>query len=207
MPLVQALVGEVRTGLFILLGVVALVLLIACTNVANLMLARNASRQQELAVRAALGAGRLLLVQQLLTESTLLALRGGALGLLFATWDSAPAGGAPLRAVRDSPHRDGCAPTSGVLAFTFAVSLATGLRLRRRARGHGGLPGFLAAGLHESGRTATASIGWWRIRRGLVIAETALALVLLAGAGFPLLKHLLVLRNTDPGWPRGTSSP
>ncbi len=196
-PLVDALVGKARYGLWIFLGVVGLVLLIACTNVANLTLARSVSRQRELAVRAALGAGRARLTQQLLTESAVLALGGGALGLLIAN-------GVLHALVRllsknfpiprlDATHVDGW-----VLGFTFLLSLATGILF-------GVIPAAGAAGtdvtenLRETTRAATGSVRGRRVRAALVITETALALVLLAGAGL-LLKSLLTMRSNAPGF-------
>ncbi len=195
--LADALVGQVRTGLLIFLGVVGLVLLIACTNVANLMLARSASRQKELAVRAALGAGRARLIQQLLTESTVLALAGGALGLLLSSW-TAQLLVALLTKNFQVPRLESTSTDGWVLGFTLLVSLATGILF-------GVVPAFAAAspdmheGLRESGRSATSGMRGRRIRGALVITETALALVLLAGAGL-LLKSLLVMRSTAPGF-------
>ena len=198
-PLVQALVGSVRNGLSILLGVVTLVLLIACTNVANLMLARSASRQRELALRTALGAGRVRLLQQLLTESTALALAGGALGLLLAGWT------AKLLArllARDFPipRIESTSVDGWVLGFALFLSLAAGLFF-------GALFAPAAASrnldesLRESGRTVGGGGGLRgrRLRSFLVVTEIALALVLLAGAGL-LLKNLWVMRGTAPGF-------
>ncbi len=197
MPLVDALVGDARPGLIICLGAVAAVLLVACTNVANLLLSRNVSRQRELALRTALGAGRLRLMQQLLTETLLIAFVGGALGLALATWT------APLLAalILDSfpiPRLDGTHTDQAVLAFTLLVSIATALVC-------GGLHAFAAMspdvsdGLRESSRTATAAPAGRRIRSALVVTEIAIALALLAGAG-ALLKSLLVMRQTAPGF-------
>jgi predicted permease len=197
MPLIDALVGKIRTGLLIFLGVVALVLLIACSNVANLLLARGASRQKELAVRTALGAGRRRLVRQLLSESILLALGGGALGLLLASWTAR----ALARLVAQSfpvPRIESTSTDGTVLLFTLALSLATGVVF-------GILPALSAAStdfvenLRESSRTATSGASGRRLRSTLVIAETALALVLLAGAGV-LLRAFLALRATSPGF-------
>jgi putative ABC transport system permease protein len=199
MRLVDASVGGTRYGLWIFLGVVTVVLLIACTNVANLILARDASRQKELAVRRALGAGRGRLVQQLLTESTLLALAGGAVGLVLAHWGT--------RLLVTLLSRDFAIPrleathTDGwVLAFTFVLSAITGLVF-------GVMPALAAASpdlnenLRETSRTTSSGVRPRRLRAALMIAETALALILLAGAGL-LLKTFVVLRATPPGFDR-----
>jgi putative ABC transport system permease protein len=197
MPLVDAMARHAKPGLLICLGVVAMVLLVACTNVANLLLSRNASRQKELALRTALGAGRRRLTQQLLTESLLIALAGGALGLLLSAW-TAPLLAAMLADNFPIPRIDGTRTDEWVLGFTLVVSLATAVLF-------GGLHALAAASLdlsgrlRESGRTATTGARAGRIRSGLVIMETALALVLLAGAG-SLLKSLLVMRSTAPGF-------
>jgi len=196
-PLVDALAGQARIGLAVLLGVVTLVLLIACTNVANLLLARSASRQRELALRAALGAGRVRLLQQLLTESTVLAVAGGALGLVLA--------GATLRLLVgllagsfQIPRLESTSLDGRVLGFALLLSLATGLVF-------GALFAPIAASrnldesLRESGRTATKGLSGRRLRGLLIVTETALALVLLAAAGL-LLKNLWVMRNTAPGF-------
>ncbi len=197
MPLVDALVGNARPGLIICLGAVAAVLLVACTNVANLLLSRNVSRQRELALRTALGAGRLRLMQQLLTETLLIAFAGGALGLVLATW-TAPVLAALLLDSFPIPRVDGTRTDQSVLAFTLLVSIATALVC-------GGLHAFAAmspdvsGGLRESSRTATAAPAGRRIRSALVVTEIAIALALLAGAG-ALLKSLLVMRQTAPGF-------
>jgi predicted permease len=200
MPLVDAVVGDVRTGLLIFIGVVALVLLIACTNVANLMLARNAQRERELTVRSAMGAGRWRLVQQLLTESLVVSLAGGVLGFALAVWGTrvlvvllSKAAAIPRI---ESTHADW-----QVLGFTVLLSLATGLLF-------GVVPALLAGRsdlndtLRESSRSATAGLGRRRARACLMVAETALALVLLAGAGM-LIRTVFVLRATTPGFNTG----
>lgn len=197
MPLVTALVGDVRPGLFIFMGVVAVVLLIACTNVAHLMLARGATRQRELAVRVAVGAGRSRLVRQLLTESTLIALAGGVCGLIAANW-STPLLVAMLARNFSIPRLASTHTDVPVLVFTLAISLVTGLLF-------GIIPALLAVSpnlnedLRESSRSATGSKGGGRARNALVIAETALALVLLSCAGL-LLKALWQMRTTAPGF-------
>jgi len=194
--LVDAMVGKVRVGLWILLGVVALVLLIACTNVANLMLGRSTTRRKELAVRAALGAGRGRLARQLLTESMMLALAGGILGLALSSVTRKLL----VSLLSDQFHipRVGSTHTdAGVLAFTLLLSLVTGVLF-------GILPALsfppdLNEALRESSRSATQSRHGKRVRGLLVITETALALILSASAGL-LLKSFLTMSTTAPGF-------
>jgi putative ABC transport system permease protein len=192
-PLRDELLGAVRTPLLILLGAVALVLLIAVANVANLMLARATARQGELNVRAALGAGRGRLVRQLLTESVVLGLAGGALGLLLAAWGtsvlvSAAPEGLPRAAEIGMDPR--------IAAFALVVSVGAGLAF-------GLLPAFqvgrrLSASLRD-GRGAGTARSTTRFRSGLVVAEMALAVVLLIGAGL-LLRSFQQLMAVDPGF-------
>ena len=200
-PLVEALAGPGRLPLLTLFAVVVLVLLIACTNVASLLLARGASRQRELAVRAALGAGRGRLARQLLVESLLIAIAGGAAGLLVAE-TLARGLVALVGTVAPVPRLDATRTDVWVLAFTTIVSLATGVAF-------GAAPALVSASpdlndaLREAGRSSTGARAP-RLRRGLVVLETALALVLLAGAGV-LTKTLLTMRATPPGFdPRNT---
>ncbi|HEY2907363.1 MAG TPA: ABC transporter permease [Vicinamibacterales bacterium] len=197
MPLVDAMAGPSRSGLLMLLAVVGLVLLIACTNVANLLLARGAARHRELRVRAALGAGRGRLIRQLLTESVLLAVLGGALGLLFAQWT-----GRVLVAILATNFRIPRIESAGidvsVLTFTLVVALATGVLFGVAPAVSASSPD-LAERLNESSRSATGGVRSRRVRHALVIAEFAMALVLLGGAG-TLLKTLLTMRGTAPGF-------
>jgi predicted permease len=196
-PLTDAFLGPARTGLLVMLGVVTLVLLIACGNVASVMLARGASRQREMAVRAALGAGRKRLMRQLLTESILLALAGGVAGLLLAAWGTRLLVALFARNF-DIPRLGDTHTDLWVLGFTLLVSATAGILF-------GILPAVGAAsadlneGLRESSRSSTGSLHGQRIRSGLAVIETALALVLLSGAGV-LLKSLLVMRGTAPGF-------
>jgi len=196
MSLTAGLVGEVRFGFYLMLGVVAVVLVIACANVAGLMLARGATRQRELAVRSALGAGRGRLARQLLTESLLIAAAGGLLGLLIAN-GTARVLATVLSEQFQVPRVVETSMDLSVLLFTITVAAATGLIF-------GAFPAFASASpdlndaLRDTSRSATGARAP-RVRRGLVVLETALALVLLAGAG-TLLKTFLSLRATHPGF-------
>lgn len=196
MPLVNALAADARAGLFILVGVVAVVLLIACTNVASLMLARGAARQRELAVRAALGAGRGRLARQLLAESLLLALAGGGVGLIVGSW-TARGLAAMLATSFPVPRIDATHTDAWVLGFTLMLSLATAAVFGVAPALSSASPDLTDA-LREASRSATG-VRAPRLRSGLVILETALALALLAGAGV-LLKTFATLRVTSPGF-------
>jgi predicted permease len=194
LPLKDLLTGNIRKSLLIFMGAVAFVLLIACANVANLLLMRGASRRQEIAVRAALGAGRRRLIRQLLTESTLVSLAGGAAGILLAIWgvpallSLAPKGKIPRL---EEIHID-----AWVLAATFGIAVLTGILF-------GLAPAFqstrseLRESLNASGRAITARREG--LRSALVVAEIALALVLLTGAGL-MLKSFSRILAVDPGF-------
>ncbi|HEV2129888.1 MAG TPA: ABC transporter permease, partial [Longimicrobiaceae bacterium] len=189
------IVGDVRTRLLVVLGAVGFVLLIACVNVANLLLARAAARQREVAVRTALGAGGGRLIRQFLTESTVLALAGGALGLLLAYVGLRLLVGA---LPPDTPRISEIGIDGWVLAFTLAVALLTGIAFglvpALRARRSN-----LSATLRQGGRGASAGLGHRRLSGALVAAEIALAVVLVTAAGL-LIRSFQELLRVDPGF-------
>src|SRR5579862_406619 len=187
--------GDLRPALYTLLAAVGLVLLIACANVTNLMLTRQASRQREIAIRAAMGAGRRRVFRQLLTESVLLSILGGAAGLLLTYW------GIPTLihlAPQDIPRLAETSVDSGVILFTFGASLLAGIFF-----GIG--PALqaskldLSGALKESGRGSMSGPARQRLRSGLFVAEVALALVLVIGAGL-LIRSLLEAVGVHPGF-------
>ncbi|HEX8179244.1 MAG TPA: ABC transporter permease [Pyrinomonadaceae bacterium] len=194
-PLAEEVVGSARTLLYVLFGVVGCVLLIACANVANLLLARAATRQREVAIRTALGASRGRVVRQFLVESMMLALAGGATGLLLALW-----GVDLLRAAgpRDIPRLSEAGLDWRVLAFTCAVSLATGM-LFGLAPALRSTETDLSEALKEGGRSMTTGFKGQRLRGLLVVSEVALALVLTVGAGL-MLKSFRRLLGVAPGF-------
>jgi putative ABC transport system permease protein len=187
-------IGNVRTSLFVLLGAVGFVLLIACANMANLLLARAAARRKEIAIRGALGASRAALVRQLLAESLLLSLAGAAVGLLLA--------GLALEGLRiwspaNLPRVDEVSIDATVLAFTFGIAVLTGIVF-------GLVPALqmgrtdLQSTLRQGGRTGSET-GGLAARRVLVVAQVALALTLLIGAGL-LMRSFARIQAVDPGF-------
>ncbi|MBV8856408.1 MAG: ABC transporter permease [Acidobacteria bacterium] len=194
-PLAEEVVGDVRPALLVLLGTVGLVLLVACANVASLLLAQLAARRKEVAIRAALGAGRARLLRQFLIEGALLSLAGGASGVLLAAWGvdlllKLMPGGVP--------RLDQIGLDARVLLFTLALSAFTSLVF-------GLVPALQASRadlretLREAGRTAGAGPLRQRLRRLLVVAQVALAVVLVVGAAL-LIKSFWRLRRVDPGF-------
>jgi predicted permease len=194
-PLRTMIVGDVQRPLLVLLGAVGFVLLVACANVANLLLARGSARQGELAVRAALGAGRPRLVRQLITEALVLGLAGGGLGLLLAA-----AGMRALIAARpaDLPRLDEIGLDGTVVLFAIAASLLTGLVF-------GMVPAWQATndhllrGLQDGGRSGAGGRRTHRLRSTLVVVEMALAVILLTGSGL-LIRSFIELTRVNPGF-------
>src|SRR6185437_11078967 len=189
--------GQVRELLLVLMAMVGVVLLIACANVANLLIARAAGRQKEIAVRLAMGAGRWRIVRQLLVESTVLALGGGVLGLLFAAWTGAallrfvPADYGLLNAISTNPDLR-------VVAFTFAVALLTGLLFGLAPALQSTRPD-LAPVLKEQAAVLQGSAAQARLRKTLVVGQVALSLLLLIASGL-FARSLYNLKNLNPGF-------
>ena len=190
-----------RAGLGILLGAVVFVLLIACANLATMLLARASARERELAIRVALGAGRWRLLRQMLTESVLLAAAGAAIGIFLSVW-----GLELLKQIgaRTIPRLAEVDVDLVVLIVTAVVAVGTGILF-------GLIPAFASAKpeltevLKEGGRSSTTGARRNQVRNSLVVAEIALALVLLVGAGL-LLKSYARVQNIDPGFDRRTHS-
>jgi putative ABC transport system permease protein len=190
-------VGGMRTGLAILLGAVVFVLLIACANLATMLLARASAREREMAIRVALGAGRWRLLRQLLTESVLLALAGAFAGSLLSIWGLELLKGIGARTI---PRLAEVNVDLVVMAVTAVVAIGTGILF-------GMIPGLASAkpelteALKEGGRSSTTGARTNQVRNSLVVAEIALAMVLLVGAGL-LFKSYARVQNIDPGFDR-----
>ncbi len=201
-PLIDDLVGGVRPKISLLMGAVGLVLLIACVNVANLLLARAEARQKEIAIRTALGAARSRLLRQFLTESLVLALLGGVLGLILA-W--AGVKGIVAANAESLPRVDEIGLNGRSLLFTFGVSLLTGVLFGLAPALHARAGTFFAS-LKEGGQRSTATSGRQLLRRVLVVVEVAFAATLVIGGGL-LIRSFWLLQKVDPGFnPKGVLS-
>ena len=194
-PMHDLVIGGMRPALMILLGAVAMVLLIACANLTTMLLARAGAREREFAIRLALGAGRMQLVRQMLSESVLLALVGGSAGVLLAIW-----GLDLLRSIgtQTVPRLAEVNLDLRVLLVTLGVAVGTGIVIGLIPALASGKPELTEA-LKEGGRGATSGLRRNRLRNALVIAEVAFALVLLVGASL-LLKSFVRLQNVHPGF-------
>ena len=194
-PLKEHLVGDLRQPLWILLGTVGFVLLIACANVANLFMVRAEARQRDLAVRAALGSGRARLIRGLLGEAIVLALAGGVLGTALG-WVGIPA---LLRAAPDGiPRIEGVGLDPAVLTFSLAVTFLSALLFGLAPAVRFTAPGLIST-LRQATRGATSSGGSRVARDALVVVQTGLALILLVGSGL-LVRSFAQLRDADPGF-------
>ena len=189
------IVGGIRPTLFMVFGAVIFVLLVACANVANLLLARSTVRHKEITIRTAIGAARSQLIRQLLTESLVLALLGGGLGLLLAFWGTGLVAAAGSKI---NPMFQGIRVDLRVLGFTFGISIITGLIFGLAPALQISKPN-LAESLKEGGRGSGPSASRNRLRSALVVSEIAMTLVLLVCAGL-LIRTVARLRNVDTGF-------
>lgn len=194
-PEKESLVGNARPALLMVLGAVGFLLLIACANAANLLLARAAGRQREMAIRASLGAGKRRILAQLLTESVLLSLGGGALGLLLAVWGTASLATLPSLGI---PRLVSAGVDLRALAFTLTVSIVTGLFFGLAPALHASRFNLLSS-LKEGGRSATEGTGHSRLRALLVVSQVSLAVMLLVGASL-LIESMYHLLHESPGF-------
>jgi predicted permease len=195
----EVMVGDTRTSLWVLMGAVGLVLLIACANVANLMLVRASGRKRELATRAALGAGRGMIVRQLLTESLALSLTGGALGLILGAVGvrvllAIAPGGIP----RIGENGSAVTPDWHVLLFTLGVSVVTGVLFGLAPAIAASRPNLVAS-LNESSTRSGVGFRNGKVRSALVVSEMALALILVIGAAL-LIRTFMNLEAVNPGY-------
>jgi len=194
-PELKNLIGDTSKTLFMLLGAVGLVLLIACANVANLLLSRSSGRAREIAIRSAVGATRVRIVRQLITESVVLSLGGGVLGFALASWSL----NAVLRLYPSNlPRAAEISIDYRVAFFTFALAVVTGILFGLAPARRTSTPN-LSSAMREGGRSATAALRQNRLRSGLVIAEIALGVMLLIGAGL-LMRSLDRLSHASLGF-------
>ncbi len=194
-PQIEAMVGDVRPVLMMVLGAVGFLLLIACSNAANLLLARAAGRQREMAIRASMGAGRARVLRQLLTESVLLALAGGLLGLFLAVWGTTLLASFPSLQI---PRLAQAGIDLRVLAFTLGVSVLTGVLFGMAPAWHASRFNLFLS-LKEGGRASSESKRASRARNLLVVAQVSLAVILLVGASL-LVESMIHLTRQSPGF-------
>ena len=194
-PEIEAMVGDVRPVLLMVVGAVGFLLLIACSNAANLLLARAAGRQREMAIRASMGAGRARVLRQLLTESVMLALAGGLLGLFFAVWGTTLLAGVPSLQI---PRLAQTGIDLRVLAFTLGVSVFTGIIFGMAPAWHASRFNLFLS-LKEGGRSSSESKRASRARNILVVAQVSLAVILLVGASL-LVESMVHLTRQSPGF-------